>query len=148
MAPRRVSDFLHWAEKYHQRLADFYCDRGEDAARPEMKTLLAYMARHQESLRKVIQDYERGASKAVLDTWYKASPDPKAFKNPEAAGFRPNMTTSEVIELALDLDKSLLTMYEILIRNAESQGLREMLQNLLQEERREEVKLMRSQSSA
>jgi rubrerythrin len=148
MAPRRVIDFLHWAEKYHGRLAEFYRAREDDVTRPELKSLLEYMARHQDSLRRIIAEYERGASKAILETWYKVSPDPKAFKDPDTCGFRPNMTTGEVIDLALDLDRCLISMYEQLIRRAETQGLREMLENLLQEEQREEIRLMRSQLPA
>lgn len=146
MAPRRVADFLHWAEAYHARLAEFYRSRGKEAARSEVKIVLDYMARHQDALRRIIEDYERGASKAVLDTWYKISPDPKAFQDPSASGFRPDLTSDEAIDLALDLDHSLISMYEQLIRRAETPGLREVLENLLQAERREEIRLLRSQS--
>jgi hypothetical protein len=94
----------------------------------------------------VIEEYEKDAPRAVLDTWFKVSPDPKAFRDPETAGFRPDMTTEEVVALAIDLDRSLRDMYGILVRSAESVGLREMLQNLLDEEVREEIRLMGSQS--
>jgi rubrerythrin len=146
MAPRRVADFLHWAEAYHGRLAEFYRSRGKEAARPEAKVVLDYMARHQDALRRIIEDYEDGASKAVLDTWYKVSPDPKAFRDPEGAGFRADLTGDEAIDLALDLDRSLISMYEQLVRRAETPGLREVLENLLQTERAEEIRLLRSQS--
>lgn len=145
MAPRQVRDFLHWAEAYHKKLRDFYAEREHEAQRPEVKVLLDYMARHQDILRNVIEEYEEGASKEILEAWYKASPDPKAFKDPDTAGFRADMTTNEVIDLALDLDKSLMDMYRMLIRDAESENLREMLQNLFEEEDREEVRLLRSQ---
>lgn len=145
MAPRQVIDFLHWAEAYHKRLHDFYAGREHEAARPEVRALLDYMARHQDIVRHVIEEYEKGASQDVLESWYKVSPDPKAFKDPETAGFRADMTTDEVIDLALDLDQSLISMYKMLIRDAESDELREVLENLLQEEEREEVRLLRSQ---
>jgi hypothetical protein len=148
MAPRRVIDFLHWAEARHGRLADFFRVREKEAALPEAKTVLRYMARHQQALRQIIEDYERGASRAILDTWYKISPDPKAFQDPATLVFRDDMTPAEVIDLALELDRGLIGMYEQLVRRAESPALREMLENLLQAERSEEIRLMRSQFPA
>lgn len=145
MAPRQVIDFLHWAENYHKTLGDFYRHREEDAIWPEVKVLLAYMARHQDALCRIIEEYERGASKTVLDTWYKVSPDPKGFKDPETAGFYPGITMGQVINLALDLDKSLISMYELLVRNALSPDLHEMLASLLQAERSDEIRLMRAE---
>jgi hypothetical protein len=55
------------------------------------------------------------------------------------------MTFAEAIDLALDLDKCLVSMYELLIRNAPVQGLREMLENLLQRERSAEIQMMRAE---
>jgi hypothetical protein len=145
MAPRRTIDFLHWAENYHRRLRDFYEQRRAEAARPEVRTLLQYMAQHQDILARVIGEYESEASRRVLDTWFKVSPDPKAFKDPETAGFRAEMTPGEVIDLALDLDRSLRDMYAILARDAESEDLRDIIRNLLEIENREEIRLLRSQ---
>jgi len=147
MAPRRTIDFLHWARDYHQRLRDFYAKREQEATRPEVCTLLEYMWQHQEILAQVIDEYEKEAPAEVLDSWFKVSPDPKAFRDPETAGFRADMTTGEVVDLALNLDQCLRDMYRVLVRDAESTELREMLENLLAEEEGEEVKLLRSQVS-
>lgn len=148
MAPRQVIDFLHWAEAYHGKLAEFYhaCER--QAARPDLQRLLAYMARHQEALRGIISEYERGGSKAVLDTWYKISPAFDTTRDFSDAKFRSDMTPAEAVDMALELDRTLLSMYDELIRRAESESLRQMLANLLQAERREEIQLMRSQPIA
>lgn len=148
MAPRRTIDFLHWARDYHRKLRDFYADREHEATRPEVRTLLEYMAQHQDALAKVIEAYEDGAPKELLDAWFKVSPDPKAFRDPETAGFRADMTTAEVISLALDLDTSLRDMYRVLVRDAESNELKELLEALLADEEREEVRLLRSQADS
>jgi rubrerythrin len=69
------------------------------------------------------------------------------LRDPETSGFRPDMSVSEATDLALDLDHGLIAMYEELVRRAESESLRDMLVNLLDAERREEIQLMRTQSS-
>ena len=56
------------------------------------------------------------------------------------------MSVGEVIDLVLKLDARLMEMYQTLLRNAVSQDLREMLQNLVDQERQAEITLMRSQS--
>lgn len=145
MAPRRVIDFLKWAETYHARLAEYFRDQAAGAAAPNTKQLLSFMAAHQDALRHIIADYERGASAAILETWYKPAPDLSAFKDPYTFGIRPNMTVAEAIDLAVELDKSLVSMYELLIRNAPAQNLRDMLEDLLREERRTEILILRTQ---
>lgn len=125
MAPRRVIDFLRWAESYHSQLAEFYKSRMNEASRPEVKGLLAYMARHQIALRHIIEDYEHGASKAVLDAWYKISPALEGLRTEDTARFHADMTISETVDMALDLDRGLIAMYEELVRRAESESLRE-----------------------
>ena len=145
MAPRRVIDFLRWAEAYHAKLAEFYERCEDEAARPEVKILMAYMARHQDALRRIIEEYERDGSKALLDTWYKVSPAMNGLRDPDTSGIRPDMTVAEAIDWALDLDRALTGMYEQLIRRAESENLREMLVNLFNAERREEIQLMRAE---
>jgi hypothetical protein len=140
-------DFLRWAEGYHAELAEFYESCGDKATRPELKRLMNYMARHQDALRRIIEEYERGGSKALLETWYKVSPAMNGLRDPDTSGFHPDMAIGEAIDKALDLDHGLMAMYEELIRRAESESLREMLMNLLDIERREEIQLMRTQSA-
>jgi rubrerythrin len=145
MAPRQVIDFLHWAEAYHKRLHDFYEEKEHEALRPEVKALLQYMARHQDILRHVIEEYEKGSSQEVLEAWYKVSPDPKALESVDKTPFRTDMTINEVIDLALDLDRKLIEMYRMLLRDAESESLREVVENLLASEEQEEIRLLRAQ---
>jgi len=144
VAPHQVIDFLHWAAGYHTRLHDFYAEKEREAERPEVQALLRYMARHQEILGHIIEAYEKGSSRDVLQTWYKVSPDPKAFETVDASLFRPDMTVEEVIDLALDLDKRLLDLYRMLVPDAESDRLREAIGNLLADEEQEEIRLLRA----
>jgi len=146
MAPRRTIDFLHWARDYHERLQRFYAEREREASRPEVRTLLEYMSQHQGILAHVIEEYEKAAPRQLLDAWFKVSPDPKAFRDPETAEFRADMTAGEITDLALNLDQCLRDMYRVLLRDAESAELRELIENLFAEEEHEEIKLLRSQT--
>lgn len=145
MAPRQFIDFLTWAEAHHQELRDFYAARAEEASRPEVKTLLQYMTRHEDILRQLIAEYEEGAPDDILEMWFKVSPDLKAVKHPDEIGLRADMSVNEVIDKALELDDSLIEVYKALQREVMTEEVGAAIADLLDQEEREEVKLMRTQ---
>ena len=106
--------------------------------------LLEYLSRHEAYIQHCLEDYARGASKSVLEAWFKVSPDMIHFPRIEKVEFRPGMTREEVIESGLELDRFLIAMYKELIGRAISTPLRETLMDLLEMEQREEIKMMRS----
>jgi dsDNA-binding SOS-regulon protein len=145
MAPRQFIFFLKWAAQFHKDLQDFYRSRSREALSPEVETLLMYLARHEASLAHIIETYEDDAPQPVLEAWFKVAPDLRAVHFPEEYEFAPNATVEEVIDKALAIDESLIAIYKMLLRQAGSDHLQEILQDLLAEEQREEVRLLTSQ---
>lgn len=145
MAPRQFIFFLKWAAQFHKDLQDFYQCRSREALSSEVETLLQYLSRHEASLAQIIEAYEYDAPQAVLDAWFKVAPDLRAVHFPEEFEFSPNATVDEVIEKALAIDESLIIVYKMLIRQTGSECLREVLQDLVAEEQREEMRLLNSQ---
>ena len=144
MAPRRMIDLLRHAESFHHDLSVFYAFQSREIQDATLRTLLQYMSRHEDILEHAIQSYEEGASKSILDSWFKVSPDFSQFPHLEDLELGDEMTAEEVVDLALALDNVLIAMYEELQREAVSADLREALENLLDMERHEEIKLMRA----
>ena len=146
MAPRQFIFFLKWAAQFHKELQDFYQSRSREALSPDVETLLKYLARHEASLAHIIEAYEDDAPEPVLEAWFKVAPDlhaPSTFRRNTNSD--PSATVDEVIDKALEIDESLIAIYKMLLRQATSEGLREILQDLLSEEQREEVRLLTSQ---
>lgn len=148
MAPRRMIDLLKHAEAFHHKLSVFYAFQSRETHNDALRTLLQYMSRHEDILEHAIQSYEDGASKSVLDSWFKVSPDFSRFPHLEDLELGGEMTADEVVDLALALDNVLIAMYEELQREAVSADLREALDSLLDMERREEIRLMRAAITA
>lgn len=147
MAAKRMIDFLREAEAFHEELHRLYESLEHEAFREDVKALLTYMSVHQEAIARCLRDYERGAGRKVLDAWFKVAPDvthPTEWRRLE---LRPDTTPSEVVAYAMKMDASLMAMYETLLREAVSQDLRDALQNILDIEQREEVKLLRTSSA-
>lgn len=145
MAPRQFIFFLKWAAQFHKDLQDFYQIRSKEVLSPEVETLLKYLARHEASLAHIIEAYEDDAPEQVLEAWFKVAPDLRAVHFPEEYEFSPAATVDEVIDKAVAIDESLIAIYKMLLRQAGSESLRDILQDLLSEEQREEVRLLTSQ---
>ncbi len=145
MAPRQFIFFLKWAAEFHKDLQAFYEDRSKEVLTPEVETLLKYLARHEASLAHIIEAYEDDAPDQVLEAWFKVAPDLRAVHFPEEYEFGPSATVDEVIDKAVALDESLIAVYKMLLRQAGSEGLKDILTDLLNEEQREEVRLLTSQ---
>jgi hypothetical protein len=144
MAPRRLVDFIKSAETYHRDLSAHFQSHIAEAPDEELRMLLEYLSRHEASLQHCLEDYERGASKSVLEAWFKVSPDMIHFPRIDKLEFRPGMSREEVVECEMELDRFLIGMYKELIGRANSIPLRETLMDLLAMEQREEIKMMRS----
>ncbi|MBX3178873.1 MAG: hypothetical protein KF886_16075 [Candidatus Hydrogenedentes bacterium] len=145
MAPRQFIFFLKWAAQFHKDLQDFYHIRSREALSPEVETLLKYLARHEAALARIIEAYEEDAPPNVLEAWFKVAPDLRAVHFPEEFEFKPDATVDEIIDKAVAIDESLIAIYKMLLRQAGAGGLQEVLQDLLAEEQREEIRLLTSQ---
>lgn len=144
MAPRQFIFFLRWAAEFHKDLREFYERKSKEALSPEVETLLQYLSRHEGSLAEIIEAYEDDAPQEILDAWFKVAPELRAVKQPADIEFAPDATVDEVIDKALEMDESLISVYRMLIRQAVPARLREVLQNLVEEEEREEKRLLKS----
>lgn len=144
MAPRQFIYFLRWAAEFHHDLREFYERKSAEVSSPEVETLLRYLARHEESLAQIIATYEEDAPPAILDAWFKVAPELRAVKQPADLEFGPDATVDEVIDKALEMDESLISVYRMLIRQAVPERLREVLQDLVAEEEREEKRLLKN----
>jgi rubrerythrin len=144
MAPRQFIFFLRWAAEFHKDLREFYERKSREVLSPEVETLLQYLSRHEGSLAEIIEAYEDDAPPEILDAWFKVAPELRAVKQPADLEFAPDATVDEVIDKALEMDESLISVYRMLIRQAVPERLREVLQNLVEDEEREEKRLLKS----
>ena len=141
MAPRQFIFFLKWAAQFHKDLQDFYHIRSREALSPEVETLLKYLARHEAALARIIEAYEEDAPPNVLEAWFKvAGPALCIWK----IRIKPDATVDEIIDKAVAIDESLIAIYKMLLPGGRGRPAG-VLQDLLAEEQREEIRLLTSQ---
>ncbi|GMV94630.1 MAG: hypothetical protein AMXMBFR82_44080 [Candidatus Hydrogenedentota bacterium] len=143
MAPLRLIDVLKKAEAFHRDLSHYYQSHIAETKDEQIRVLLDYLSRHEAYLQHCLEEYEHGASRGVLEAWFKVSPDLRAFPRIEKFRFGADLTSEELVELGLDLDRFLISVYRELIERSISTPLREALTDLLEMEQREEIKVMR-----
>lgn len=144
MAPRQFIFFLKWAAEFHRDLRAFYEHKSKEARSPEVEILLQYLSRHEDSLGNIIEAYEVDAPREILEAWFKVAPELRMVRQPADLEFGPNATVEEVLDKAIEMDQSLTMIYRMLLRQAVPERLREVLQCLVEEQEREEKRLIRN----
>lgn len=144
MPPQRMRDFLDATADFHKELGDFYEKSSAGAKDEEIRVLLEYIGHHERALEKIVREYEAGSSKGVLDAWFKVSPARAGFPHPELLAISDDMSADDIIDRALQLDDALVYVYEELARQAELQEVRDVANDLLDQEKREKIRLLRS----
>ncbi len=56
---------------------------------------------------------------------------------------KENLNLDDVVEMALRFDECLVQLYQEMVKNAETDEVREAFQNLLEMEKKEELKLVK-----
>jgi hypothetical protein len=148
MAPLRLIDVLKKAEVFHRDLSYYYHARIAETQDEDIRALLDYLSRHEAYLQHCLEEYERGASRSVLEAWFKVAPDLRAVPRIEQFRFGNDMIREDVVQLGLDLDRFLIAIYRELAGRAVSTQLREALTSLIDLEQREAIKVMRGVSTA
>ena len=135
---------LDHAKQFHQRLRQFYQNLSEAEKQPRVKLLLEYFADHEENIERIITSYEKGAPRAVLDSWFECLYDECRLSCFEKMDHIPNMTVEQVIELAMKADACIETNYRRLIESDKEPEVRQFFSQLLQLEISEKKKAIRN----
>lgn len=142
MAPLRFIDVIRKAEALHRDLSGFYRSRIAETQDEKLRVLLDHLSRHEASIEHCLKEFEHGASRAVLDSWFQISPKFRALPKIQQMRVGEDMIVEDLVQIGLDLDRFLISIYRELIGRAISTPLREALMDLLEMEHREEIRIM------
>ena len=143
MASETVQDIITRIRAMHSQLGWFYEAMGETASKERVKLLLLYICRHERNLETALGAYQDQAQKAVLDTWYKATPGKSPVPDLAQLRITPEMNADQVIRIALEADQKLVDQFRQLAENGASEAVRDLFQKLIAIEEREEHQLVR-----
>ncbi|MGF1612384.1 MAG: hypothetical protein ACFCVA_00340 [Gammaproteobacteria bacterium] len=140
----RTQDVLDHARSFHHQVADLY-QRLEDRTEKErVKLLLDYLQRHEKHLEESLSQYEEGASKRVLDTWFQYSLEQDPSDILADIELKKDMSVDDVVRLALRLDDYLIDLCKSMADRADIPELKELFTNLCELEQQEKYRLARN----
>jgi hypothetical protein len=87
--------------------------------------------------------YQQGASRAVLNTWFKNAPENPLRTCLSNVAIVADMDTDEVIRIVLAMDRCLVDAFQRIADSAVSEDVKALFQDLITLEQEEEHKLMR-----
>ena len=143
MAYKTTKDILDQARAFHEQLSAYYRKLSVKAQRQRVRMLLDYMSRHEKHLEECLLEFEQDASRKILETWFKYTPQmdiPSCFEDIELSR---DMCIDDVIKLALRLDDCLVELYKGMVKEAESRDVKKVFTNLLEMEKHEKMNLVR-----
>ncbi|WP_319777172.1 hypothetical protein [Maridesulfovibrio sp.] len=139
-----AKDVIEQTKAFHKRLGSFYKELSDKVEKERVKLLLDYMSRHHDHLVAIMDEYEDSLSEHILNTWFMYVHKECDLSPFFSAELGPEMTTQEVMKVAIDLDKCLLETYEAMIQNDIPDDVSEAFQGLLDMEKRENIRLAKS----
>lgn len=145
MAFETTKDVLDHAREFHFQLSEFYRVLSNKSEKLRVKMLLDYMSQHEKYLEETLGRYEEEMAKKILNTWFQYPP-PKGILNTcreISIEEKEEYTVDDVIEMAVKLDQCLIDLYNEMIKNTETEEMREVFTNLLEMEKRQELQFVR-----
>ena len=143
MPAQQMTDLLRLTEQFHERLAQYFHELESDVQREEIRQALEFMSQHEQCIKTALEEYERTAPKSVANAWFKNFPE---FRLPDALRdnhIDPDVSPEGLIDLAISLDASLITLYRQLAARDLPDSLHEAIQAVLDLEREEEKRIIR-----
>ena len=140
---KQTKDVLDYVRKFHGQLSEYYDSMSQIAEKERVKMLLDYLSRHEKHIEASVAEFEKDASKNILNTWFQFMPKnfpPDCF---EKNGLKPNMSVDEVITVALHFDDCLVELYKVMAKEAEISEVKDLFTTLLKMEQQEERTLAR-----
>jgi len=137
----QVRDVFQEVSKLHSELADYYEGLSDTAEQLRVKLLLNHIGSHSRHLEQSLQAYERDTHRRVMDAFVDCDSCHDILITCRQMPVTPDMSVEGVTRLAMDVDRCLQRFYREVADKAESDKVRELFRNLIDQEESELRKL-------
>lgn len=140
---KTVREILDFVREFHARARRLYDSTASRVPSQRLAWLLKWLGEHETRLTEALSRFESDPSnKTILDEWMQHVPptDATPIDVPELG---ERMTEDQALVLALALDNYLLVLFETLMRQTDSEPVRDLLRSLMTQERAEKLATVR-----
>ena len=137
----QVRDVFREVSRLHSELADYYERLSDTADQERVKLLLNHIGSHSRRLEKSLKAYEGDTHRRVMDAFVDCVSCGDILITCRQMPVTPDMSVEGVTRLAIDVDRCLQRFYREVADKAESENVRELFRNLIDQEESELHKL-------
>jgi rubrerythrin len=128
--------FKHVGE-FHGELADYYEELSDSADQARVKMLLDHLGSHERHLKESLDAYEGDTTRHVMDAFVDCVGCDEILITCRQTPVTPEMSVEGVIRVAMDVDRCLQHFYREVADKAESETVRDVFRNLIDQEESE-----------
>jgi len=131
---RRAGDFEH-------QLMTYYLDLAEQATREGVRLLTDYMARHRRRLAEALERFPAEEYQRISALPLRYEPVSAECDHFKARVPSPDATAAEVLDLAIEFDECLISIYRQVAQQDVEPEVKELFESLVHREERDEILL-------
>lgn len=143
MRTEQVKDILEHTRHFHELISDFYQNLSQNTDKERLKIILDYLSEHELHLEKAFAEYEKTASKKILNVWLPFSPCQERLTEFKVQIQSEEITIKEIIQKVIELDDCVINMYRDLVSQADNQDVKDVFYSILDFETHEKRVAMR-----
>tara|TARA_R110001583_G_scaffold6774_11_gene34080 strand:+ start:7619 stop:8077 length:459 start_codon:yes stop_codon:yes gene_type:complete len=145
MQAENLKDVLDWSIEFHKQLSACLTDSADENENERAKLLLDYLAEHEQSLTKVIIEFEKTASSNALNTWcYEYLDKHPVMKHKHSDVPYAKLDTLQITEAVMHLHQQIIILYRDLAAQTVATSAHELLEELLSLEEHEAMRMSQS----
>ncbi|MBU3068792.1 ATPase [Aestuariicella sp. G3-2] len=140
-----LRDVLVWTRKFHQKLSELLSESVDKHSDERTRMVLEYLADHEKSLGKVISGFEKSGDEDALNTWFNeyVNKSPMLQKMYSNTPF-DDLDSTQIMDIVVEQHQQAIELYRYLVKRADIDSAREMLESLLSLEEHEIMRMTQS----
>ena len=138
-----IDDVLGWTQEFHRHLSQCL-ERCRDSQHSERaRLLMSYLVDHEKQLQRIVGKFRHQADPKALNTWCIEYFDKRPVKDHDVYE-RPygEMDAEEIMAAVVDQHEEVIDLYHYLIGRANTEEVKELLEELLQMEQHEAMRMV------
>lgn len=144
MSFKTVRDVLQLSQDIHKNAAILYEQLRDQTQRERIDMLLKFLSGHEEELAQTLAKVQQDVSERILDEWHQTELTSIAGVLDGCKECHPDISVQELVNLALKVDDSLISLYRHMSSEASTDEARQLFNNLVVLEENEKMKTARA----
>ena len=141
---QQTRDVLENSIDFHMRTSSLYAELSEKTIDPRAKLLLNYMSIHEKELMDNQKQFNKNASKKVMDTWLQFTPEQSNQSFFNDLSLSESFSIRDVTGLGFEIDNYLETLYLALEGEADCEDVIDLFHTIRNIELQEKKELSKA----